>query len=529
MRAEHALGPSRPSRFGPVRFGPVRFGPFRFRPSRSVRFVTAVLLAALVLAGCSQNADTPTPSPGASTAVRPFTIMTTDKIRTADPAEVTEQGSMILVENVFQRLMTSDPGGTFTKPDLARDCQFSAPTAYTCVLNEGLTFSNGDPITSADVKFSIDRAARLDVAGSSASALDSLRRIETPDAMTVRFVLSRYDRQFSWALASPAASIVDRKVYNPDELQPNDAPIVGSGPFKVTSFTDKKLLLTKFNRYIGRTAGQLTQIQILTEPNSASIEDAMKAHQTDMVWRGLSSAALARLAAQVQASSDRQTAAGFSQHVLPGARVLQLRWNPTSRFRSNAALRKVIAGALQEDRTLDSVVPYGIPDHHTSFPLGGSSKAEITWSNRIPLTLGYDASIPDGSDLANQVRSRLEDTGGMSVRLRPNDGDTDLLLEDRKAPTPTPIAWLQPVLDSPLPGSEAAIDRADSTARTSDDAQVRDAALATLQEQAATDDVVLPMTQGNEVVYTASGVRTTSTTYGPGWQLGLWGLSRAGG
>ena len=82
MRAERAVRPSRPFRSGPFRSGPSRSG-----PSRSVGCVTAVLLAALALAGCTQNADTPTPSPGASTAVRPFTIMTTDKIRTADPAE----------------------------------------------------------------------------------------------------------------------------------------------------------------------------------------------------------------------------------------------------------------------------------------------------------------------------------------------------------------------------------------------------------------------------------------------------------
>ena len=81
-------------------------------------------------------------------------------------------------------------------------------------------FQNGHSLTSSDVKFCIQRALRLDVPGSSAPLLSTLRRIETPDPLTVRFVLSRVDTQFGWALASPAASIVDEQVYNSDEVRP---------------------------------------------------------------------------------------------------------------------------------------------------------------------------------------------------------------------------------------------------------------------------------------------------------------------
>lgn len=494
--------------------------------------VAALIMLLLTVTGCTEKkSEAPSPSPGSSRTPRPFTVMTTDRITTADPAGVTDQGSMILVENVFQRLIMSRPGvselapGVWAyKPDLARECSFTSKAAFTCHLNENLKFSNGDPITSADVKFSIERAIRLDVAGSSASTLDSLRRIETPDAMTVRFVLSRYDRQFGWALASPAASIVDRKAYDPDELQGNDSPIVGSGPLKVTAFEKNKLVLTRFDDYVGRTPASLPSLQVLTEPGSATIEDAMNTHKTDLVWRGLSSAALSRLSNQIQTSPNKTTNSGFSQLVLPGARILQLRWNPASRYRGNEDLREVIAGALQEDRTLDSVVPPQVPGHRASFPLGGKSKAEITWSKRISLTLGYDPTIPDGADLANQLRSRLEDTGGMSVRLRPGDADTDLLLEDRKAWTPTAIAWLQPLLDDPLTSSASTISRAAAEARRADAPATMDSALGELQAQAAKDDVLLPLTQRDEYVYVRQGAQIAPTSFGPGWQLGLWGV-----
>jgi len=206
------------------------------RGSRGRRAALLALAPALVLAACTNPAKpSPVPStPGATP--RPFTVMSTDRVTVTDPAAATDQASTMFAINVFQRLMTSAPGQDVLKPDAARDCGFiEAPTIYTCTLQKDLTFAGGDPLTSSDVKFSIDRALRLDVSGSSTSLLSSLRRIETPDDVTVRFVLSREDTQFGWALASPAASIVDEQQYDADEVRSPEEPAVGSGPFVVTS------------------------------------------------------------------------------------------------------------------------------------------------------------------------------------------------------------------------------------------------------------------------------------------------------
>ena len=75
--------------------------------------------------------------------------------------------------------MTADPGGSVLKPDAARDCLFTSSTTYTCTLNEDLAFHNGHPLTSSDVKFSIERAARLNVpglGGALSSSVGSRRR-----------------------------------------------------------------------------------------------------------------------------------------------------------------------------------------------------------------------------------------------------------------------------------------------------------------------------------------------------------------
>ena len=82
-----------------------------------------------------------------------------------------------------------------------------APTTWEFKLRRGVKFHNGEDFNADAVKFSIERAYRLNVPGSSEPLLASLRRIETPDERTVRFLLSRVDTQFGLALASPAASI----------------------------------------------------------------------------------------------------------------------------------------------------------------------------------------------------------------------------------------------------------------------------------------------------------------------------------
>ena len=50
--------------------------------------------------------------------------------------------------------------------------------------------------------------------------------------------------------------------------------------------------------------------------------------------------------------------------------------------------------------------------------------------------------------------------------------------------------------------------------------------MASLQRQAAADLVLVPMTQSDEYLFTAPKVEVPANSFGPGWQLGLWGMFR---
>ena len=245
----------------------------------------------------------------------------------------------------------------------------------------------------------------------------------------------------------------------------------------------------------------------------------------EVVWRGLDAAAITRLRQQVQASPEQQTVSGFRQTELTGVRVLQLQWSPSSRARQSKPLRSAIALALQGDRTSDSLVPSGVAGHIASFPQGGKASPKVTWKNRINLTLGYDPTTPNAQDTAIQIRTRLENTGGLSVKLVPGEAGADLNLVDRKAWTATALAWLQPYLDSPLPEVAGTVSTLETEFRRANPGARADQLLVALQKQTAVDLVMLPFSQSDEYLYARAGVEVSPTSFGPGWQLGLWGIT----
>ncbi len=61
-------------------------------------------------------------------------------------------------------------------------------------------------------------------------------------------------------------------------------------------------------------------------------------------------------------------------------------------------------------------------------------------------------------------------------------------------------------------------------ASTTDDAANQ--LLAALQVRAAADRVVLPVSQSDEYLYVRADAELAPTSFGPGWQLGLFGISR---
>lgn len=104
--------------------------------------------------------------------------------------------------------------------------------AWTFKLKPGVTFHNGKPFTSADVAKIIEMFRSTD----NSYMVDAISSVETPDDLTVKFVMVHPDPNLLYNLASSFMGIPDPDAVTAlgDDYGITEA--VGTGPFKLESF-----------------------------------------------------------------------------------------------------------------------------------------------------------------------------------------------------------------------------------------------------------------------------------------------------
>jgi ABC-type transport system substrate-binding protein len=109
---------------------------------------------------------------------------------TMDPLKRTITPTQNVSLNMFDTLLRHDRDGKLI-PWLATSWKHVAPTVWEFKLRRGVTFWNGDPLTSADVKFSVEKIKDPAEGSEQGPRVNTIARVETPDAYTVRYVTFR--------------------------------------------------------------------------------------------------------------------------------------------------------------------------------------------------------------------------------------------------------------------------------------------------------------------------------------------------
>lgn len=135
----------------------------------------------------------------------------------------------------YSRLVTMDYGPDFkVHPDLAKEWHISEDgLAYTFKLHENVKWHDGQPFTSADVKFTYE--AIVENNGMAVAILSHIKSIDTPDDHTVVLHLKEPFAPFLVQLAMyPRAPILPKHLYEGEswDNHPNNLQPVGTGPFK---------------------------------------------------------------------------------------------------------------------------------------------------------------------------------------------------------------------------------------------------------------------------------------------------------
>ncbi|MDQ0603117.1 peptide/nickel transport system substrate-binding protein [Streptomyces canus] len=296
-----------------------------------------------------------------------------DDVLATDPASGYDPGSWLLFNNVFQSLLSFPKGGTEPEPEAAESCEFSdtGTTVYTCKLKDGLQFSNGDSLTSEDVKFSFDRMLKINDDDGPAIMFPMLEKVETPDEKTVVFKLNTPDATFPSKIASGAGSIVDHQQYDADGLR-KDGEAVGSGPYKLDSFGDDEAVFSVNENYKGTADVQNSGVTLkFFHGKQDELKQSLIDNKIDIAYRGLSASDIADIEA---AGTD----AGVELVDGTSAEVQHLVFNMNDPVAGQLGVRKAIAYLLDRDAlmtevyqgtatSLYSIIPAGIAGHNTAF------------------------------------------------------------------------------------------------------------------------------------------------------------------
>lgn len=172
-------------------------------------------------------------------------------VATLMPTDATDNESIWTVEEIYDTLLVPSVDGESVQPALATDwVQSEDKLAWTFTLRPGITFSDGTPLTSADVKFSLDTASDPDLP--SGFLNEQIAVIEAPSPETVVVKTKAAWTPLPSVLALFANSIVPENYGGKSKEEFAKDP-VGSGPFKVKSWTKgQQLELVKNTSYWGK-------------------------------------------------------------------------------------------------------------------------------------------------------------------------------------------------------------------------------------------------------------------------------------
>src|SRR5271165_4375344 len=151
-----------------------------------------------------------------------------------DPRVGIDAQSERIGELLFDALLTRDEHLS-VQPGLAERWEIPDPLTYIFHLHRGVTFHDGRPLTSRDVKWTFDSLLEGKIRSTKAATYRFVVRIDTPDDFTVVFHLKEPYASLLWNLSEGAIGIVPYGALGEITRTP-----IGSGPFKFVSAEQDK-------------------------------------------------------------------------------------------------------------------------------------------------------------------------------------------------------------------------------------------------------------------------------------------------
>jgi peptide/nickel transport system substrate-binding protein len=361
---------------------------------------------------------------------------TTDTVTNIDPAGNYDYGSATVDLLIYEHLFDYPLGHKTPTPSLATGCTANAAqTAWTCTLRQGVKFSNGDPFTSTDVKWSFDRVNKIKDPSGIYGLLGNLKNVKTNGAYSVTFNLKHPQSTWEFILTTGAGQIVDHKVYPAGKILANTAvsSLIGTGPYKLTKFTPgQQAVFTPNPNYNGGLGAVKNGGVIINYySKSSTMKLALQQGTIDMAFRDFTPTEYTALG----------KASGIKVYKGNGVVIRYLVLNVKRAPTNNPAVRKAIAYLFPRQDIasrvyhnqvvpLYSMVPAGLPGHTNAFgelygmaPNAAKAKAVLAAAHvktPVALTVWWTPShYGDASaDEYTEIQRSLNASGLFKVTLK---------------------------------------------------------------------------------------------------------------
>ena len=168
-----------------------------------------------------------------------------------DPHMSTSSNEIRWSFNIFDNLVSRHPDGKLY-PGLATEWKLQGQTTWVFKLRQGVKYHNGDPVSSADAKASIERTYDPKNKLRVSTIFLTVDRIEAPDAATLVVHTKKPDPLLPARLAFYGGQIVPKKYLESVGPETFDRKPVGTGPVRFVSWTkDDRLVLEANPDYWG--------------------------------------------------------------------------------------------------------------------------------------------------------------------------------------------------------------------------------------------------------------------------------------
>jgi len=156
-------------------------------------------------------------------------------------------------------------------------------------LRDGVVWSDGEPVTSADFAFTYEMyVAEANVVDTRYPYADYIESVETPDDLT--FIVHLKEPFAAWLTGFFAQDVIPKHILEPvfeaegtlDNAAWNRAPTVGCGPFVLKEWEAGSHLLYEANPLYWRGRPNLDQVNILIVPEDEAQIAAIKTGDTDV-------------------------------------------------------------------------------------------------------------------------------------------------------------------------------------------------------------------------------------------------------